>query len=406
MKKKIIYIYIICSGIGSLKAQQLLSLQQALDRTISSNQMIRSAQLQEKYSLLLSEHTSDIAPALVSVSGGQINSWFPDNAFTLQQNFSSLAWYRSQRELMKADLGRYAARKSMVEKELIREVRQAFAEYIFLKSRLQMMMKADSLFRVFLQTSALQLRLGEINKVQQLTIQSRYGVLLRQVNQLESDLGVSHFKLQWLLNTNDSLSPSVLPFDPRYTYVADTSVLVNHPNIKAASLDVNYASKLTRLEKSMLRPGWGFQYNNMTMLGSGADNKLYNYGTRFQNITVGMSIPVFSAYRHQRIRAMRVNEALAVNEQQRIYTEFKRDYFQAFQSFSKARNIHYYYKDSLSGSTDELQKLMTQQLSRGEISLPDWILAFNQLLDIKTQAIDAEWDTCRWYIQLLYLTNQ
>lgn len=395
---------LIAHGVGF--AQKQISMNQAVQLAMSSNQMLRSNQLQERYAALLSEHTADMEPTLISVGGGQINSWFPDHVIAIQQNFASLKGYKSQRQLMKADLGRYVAKRMMAEKELVKEVRLCFSEYIYLQQRVQMFMLADSLYKVFQQATSMQLRWGEINKIQQLTVQSRYGVLMRQLNLLKSDLYISHLKLQWLLNTTDSLAPQEDAMALNDNFQIDTTVLNHHPKLIAAEQEIKFASGLIGLERSLLRPGWGFQYSNMTMKGSGADNKIYTYGTRFQNVTVGVSVPLFSGYRHQRILAMKVNEQVMQNEQKRIYAELKRDYFLALNSFQNANTIQRFYRDSLQGSGDELQNLMSRQLSKGDISLPEWILAFNQLLDIKSQSIDAAWDARRWYIQLLYLSNQ
>ena len=145
----------------------------------------------------------------------------------------------------------------------------------------------------------------------------------------------------------------------------------------------------TKLEKSRLLPELNFAYNNMSMQGSGADDKLYNSSTRFQSAQIGIGIPLFYRSQKARIIASRVNQRLYENSYQAGEQLLKTEYAKAVRQYSNAlRTLNYYETASLKNAT-LISSVANQQFANGDINYLEWVMLTNQAISIRNDYLIA-----------------
>ncbi len=130
-------------------------------------------------------------------------------------------------------------------------------------------------------------------------------------------------------------------------------------------------------------------YNNTSIKGTGADDKYYGAGTRFQSVQVGVGIPIFSRAQHSRISAQKIQQTLAENNYQAGVQQLQAQYEQALKAYGKALQAVSYYESEGLLHADAVISGANEQYLNGEINYLEWVLLINQSIGIRNEYIDA-----------------
>ncbi len=388
------------------KAQNTITLSAAIDSALANNLQVKNERLKADYSKKLI--SSGVALPQTTVSGefGQINSYYTDNKFSISQTLNFPTVYSKQKETFLQQWKSNVIAVNLKEIEVKKQVRLAYATYLYLVAKQKLLWHIDSLYSDFVNKATLKFKAGESNILELKTAENQRTQIAIQLQQLNTDMDIMITQFQLLLNTKTSFIPANAPLKLSNNLLPDSSQINNHPSIQ---LSMQYKQLLlaqTRFEKARLLPDISFAYNNMTMRGMGANDILYDNTTRFQSAQIGLGIPLFYGAYKARIKAAKSNELIAENN-----LMFERNTLQvqlnnAFAQYNNyLKTVDYYEKSSLPGANSIIETA-NKQLGNGSINYIEWTMLSNQAVNIQSDYLGEVLKLNESIINLQYLMNK
>ena len=343
-----------------------------------------------------------------SVSGeyGQINSSFSDNRFVINQNINFPSVYSNQKSVLREEWRSSLLNVAVKEADLKRNVSQVYYMLAYLQQKKKLLQQNDSLYGEFLKKANLRFAVGESNILEKTTAETQRGQIALQLNQLAADLDLLQAQFQLLLNTSTQLVPQADDYKMSKLETIDTATFSQHPAIQLLEQQQLVAIKNTQLEKSKLLPDLTFAYNNMSMRGTGADNKFYDGSTRFQSGQVGIGIPLFYGSQRAKINASKSIEKITETNYlvglQQFNTEYQRAITQ-YVNFSKS--VDYYEQTGLKNAV-LISDSANKQFANGGINYLEWVMLTNQAISLRNDYLIAVNNLNESIIQLNYFISK
>ena len=166
------------------------------------------------------------------------------------------------------------------------------------------------------------------------------------------------------------------------------------------------ANASIEVEKSRLLPDFSLGYNNTSIRGTGADNKIYLGSQRFSAVQLGLAIPVFARTQKDKIAAAKFNREVAVQEYQSGMQKLQADYQVAMIQYKKHLETVNYFESKALKNAALITTTANQQLLRGNINYLEWGQVIHQATLLKNEYLEALKNLNESIIQLNYLTNQ
>ncbi|MFA6260283.1 MAG: CusA/CzcA family heavy metal efflux RND transporter [Bacteroidia bacterium] len=386
------------------QAQTSLTLNQAIQTALKNNLELQGSVLNTAYQKSLLGTSFDPPKTLFSAEYGQINSAYKDNRFSVIQSFALPGIYAAQKQVMRADWKGMNYQQMLKEKELTRKVRSTYLTMLYLHEKKSAYQTLDSLFNYASKLSDMRVAKGESNRIESISasIQSSQSALLS--NRAELDYANTYMQLQLLLNTNDSFTLS----DP-LKKLQDSLPLQNfnlkeHPYLRSLESELQATEATLRLNRRKFLPELTVGYNNMTMVGNGADGITYSTSTRFQSAQVGLAIPVFYGSQKHHIQAASIQTSIQKNKLQLSMQAWETEYKQALKTYRESSEILNRY-ERLKSQMQELIQAANAQMRSGEINYLNWLMLINQASAVNLQYFDALQNYNQNLIHLHYLMN-
>jgi cobalt-zinc-cadmium resistance protein CzcA len=214
-------------------------------------------------------------------------------------------------------------------------------------------------------------------------------------------------QFQLLLNTAGSYVPLLQrPVLSALPSVADTASFGNHPMLQAIRQQQSLADANYALEKSKLLPNLSLNYNNTTIRGVGADNKLYDGSTRFGAVQLGVGIPVFKKGQKNLIEATRFSRQVAESNYEAELRQFKTQYEAAYRQYLQNNQSLRYYESEGIPNAQQVVITAGKQLQAGQINYLEWVQLINQSIHPSNQYLETQHNTHISVVQLNYLLAQ
>ena len=388
------------------QAQQPISLPQAIDMALKNNLNLRSERLNSEYLEKLRSSGWDIPQTLVSGEYGMINSRYKDNRLMVTQAIKFPTVYARQRSTLIEEWRGGLLTVSFRENELKKRVSQTYLELRFLEEKRKLLQHTDSLYADFLKTSNIRYAVGESNILEKTTAETQRGQINQQLLQLQQDYAVIQLQLRLLLNTELDVVPDGGPIKLNPPETADTSAISQHPYLQLLGQRRVVSELKFKTERSRLLPDLMFGYYNMSMIGLGADEKLYTSSSRFQSFQVGIGVPLFFNSQRSRINSSRIGRTIVENNYRAGVQQYQTEYSQALQQYARSTQAVSYYEKTALPNAALITETATRQFKNGDINYLQWVLLVNQATTIQTEYLDAISSLNKSIIDLNALTNQ
>jgi cobalt-zinc-cadmium resistance protein CzcA len=386
-------------------AQTPISLKAAIDTALKNNLQVKHEQLKAKYQQMLIGTSASISQATLFGEVGQINSSYSDTKFGIAQSFSFPTVYSRQKELLNADWKNSVLSVAVNEALLKKQVSQVYFNLIYMEQKKRLLQHNDSLYLAFYQKAELRLAKGETNILEKTSAETLLGQVQMQLNQLKEDQAILQLQFQLLLNSTAQVTPAVSDHRLAATATMDTLRLTEHPAIKLIAQQQQIADAAIRLEKSKLLPDLSIGYNNVSIKGIGADNKLYNGSNRFNSVQVGIGISIFAGAQKARINSAKVNKQVAESNFALEVQSMNATYRAALFQYRKyLQSVQYFELKPLKNAT-LITVTANQQIAAGNINYLEWAQLINQATTIKNDYLEAVRNLNEAIIQLNYFSN-
>ncbi len=407
--KKLSYLLIYLLTIVSCQliiAQTPINLQAAIDSALKNNLTIKQDKLRSVYQKKIIQTAYSIPQTNVLGEFGQLNSSYYDNRLGVSQSMSFPSVYTHHKRLLNEEWKSSLIEVTLKEAEIKKRVCRFFYNYLYLNNKKQLLLRIDSIYSTFLDKVNIRFLKGESNVLEKTTAESQRGNISMQLNQLNRDLDIILIEFRQLLNTQAVLRPYETTMKMDLTIKNDSGFMNEHPLLKIIEQEKKISTISKQLETSKLLPDLTLGYYNMSMRGSGADNKMYDYSSRFQSIQVGLGIPLFFNAQKNKINAAQIQIQVSENHYLSERTHIIKEHELALLEYqSNLKTVNYFETIGLKNA-DLIFKAANQQFLNGEIDYLKWAFLVNQSIDIQSNYYDALNNLNESIIQINYLTVQ
>lgn len=386
---------------------QTISLKAAIDTALKNNLSLKSEALKAEYHKKSIKSGADLPQTLITGEYGQINSIYHDNRIGVAQSFNFPTVYVRQKSLLKGEWTSSILNTEVKEAELKRDVSMVYYNLCLLQKKKNLLLKNDSLYNDFLKKAELRFDRGESNVMEKTTAQVQRGQIYLQVLQLSQDLELLQLQFQLLLNSKIMYLPEPSEFIEPLVALADTAnAFTAHPKIKWLHQQKQLASLNTKLEKARFLPTFSLAYNNMSMRGTGADNQLYGYASRFQSAQLGVGIPLFFRSQSAKLKSAKLYQFISDNNYNTGLQLLQTEYNSMLVEYKRKMEAYTYLKTNVIPSVSLLGRAADQQLDSGSINYLEWVLLTNQSVTIQNEYIETVRSLNETIIQLNYLQSK
>jgi cobalt-zinc-cadmium resistance protein CzcA len=387
-------------------AQIPIGLQAALDTALANNLNIKNEKLLSEYQQKLIKTAASIPQTNVLGEYGQINSIYYDNRFSLAQSFNFPTVYLNKKNVLNEEWKTSVLHVALKESDTKKMVRQVFYSYLYLKEKEKLLLKNDSIYSSFLQKAALRFSSGESNILEKTTAEAQRGNISIQLKQLQQDMEILLLQFRLILNTSQNFIPYETRTKLDLSVNSDSNQVSRHPFLQIIDQQKKISVLNQKLEKSKLLPDINLGYYNMTMRGSGADNKFYTTSTRFQSIQVGLGIPLFFGAQRAKINAEKINQQVAENNYLQEFNLYQLQYKSTWSQYQNNLATINYFENSALKNAQVIFETANKQFSNGEIDYLEWVMLTNQAINIQSSYLDAVKNLNESIIQINYLITK
>ncbi len=391
---------------SNVNAQSPISLQAAIDTAFKNNLSLKNDKLNAEYYKKLQGSGIDIPQTNVTGEYGQINSFYKDTKFGISQSIKFPTVYAKQKSVLNEEWKSSVLNVAIKQNDLKKNVTQVFYELIYLEEKKKLLKHIDSVYVLFLKNTEMRFSKGESNVLEKTTAETQRGQVNQQLKQLEQDYSIVQLRLKLLLNSDNDFVPTEKSKKIEVVSIADTSIIKQHPLITQLKQQEQIGISKFKLERSKLLPDLFISYNNMSMLGFGADEKRYNVSTRFQSAQVGIGLPLFFGSQKAKISALKINKDVAENNYLAGLKSLQSEYQQALLSYKKNLQTVAYFEDTALKNAEIILTTANKQFSNGDINYLEWVLLINQSVSIESDYLDSVKGLNQSIIQLNTLTNK
>ncbi|AZB26184.1 CusA/CzcA family heavy metal efflux RND transporter [Chryseobacterium bernardetii] len=395
-----ILVFLFCFIGLEVKSQTPVTLEEAVDVALKNNRIIKNEKLKSEYSKALIRSASDIPQTGVTMDYGQINSALTDMKFGISQNIAFPTVYKKQKNLYTEEWKKSLLNVSLKEYELKKAVSLTFYNILYWKEKEKLLQETLKLYTDFLDKASIRLKAGESNILEKTTASNQKSAIEIQLKQLNQELSVLKYQLQWLLNTETDFVPE----DKKLFSGGLKEELSSHPVIQVLQQQKKVSEQQTALEKAKLLPGLQLAYNLNSFKGTGADDKVYGSAPQFHSVQLGVSVPVFSGGQKARIQAAKIAESVAENDIANMEFNLQNQRKKASGIYQANLDIVSRYESAELKNADVITETAKKQFLAGEINYLEFVILVNQAVTLKNSYTDAVWKLNQSAIELEYLT--
>ena len=407
-KSNVVAISIMFLGLFAFQAkgQTPINLQAAIDTALKNNLTVKNEKLKSQYHNKIIKTSATIPQANIFGEFGQINSLYNDNRLGLSQSFNFPTVYMNQKHLLNEEWKTSILSVSLKEAETKKLVRQVFYTFLYLKDKERLLLKNDSIYASFLEKANLRFLKGESNILEKTTAETQRGTIAMQLNQLQQDIAIVELQFALILNTSKSFIPSEPKNKLELEVNSDSSLVNQHPFLKIMEQQKKMSTISRKLEKSKLLPDFNIGYYNMTMKGSGADNKIYTSSSRFQSVQVGVGIPLFFAAQKAKINASKINQSISENSYLLEKNMLQNQYQSILSQHQTNLATISYFETTALKNANLIFETANKQFLNGEINYLVWVMLTNEAIGIQSNYLDAVKYYNETIIQINYLLTK
>ncbi len=408
MKYQLKYIFFIHLFIlsGGMVAQDIISLDKAIEIAMDNNAKLRSEGMMVKYHTMLVNTAYNYDPTQINAELGQFNSSFFDTGFGISQSFNLPQVYRRRAEANKQNAKTSAYNLSMSEAEIRQQLDELFMEYNYLSAKEKLLTHQDSLFTSFVEKSNFRYQNGETDALEKATAEQQKITIQNQLSSVRKMKEYLGLEVDWLLNDGKRYKPETNVFSIlKYGIFYDSLSVQKHPAIQMAQQEILAARSITHAERAALLPSVSAGYRNVSIRGTGADNIQYQGADRFNSFQVGVGIPIFKKGIKSSIQSAQVMEdvkALAyASKKDEIISKITQKYL----LYNEANLQLLQYENKALPNLRLIRTVSEKQFANGQINYLDFVMLTNQAIAIESEYLALKRNLNSYIIELHYLTT-
>lgn len=376
-------------------AQELpISLDESISIAIQNNRTIKSAKLNEQSKSHLQKTGYNLPQTQIDVDYGQFNSAQKDTRFGISQTFAFPTVYSNQKKALQADFNKAKTEVQLTLQEIKTKVRNIYYDYLWLQSKRELLVYADSIYRIMEKKSDLRFTAGEANVLKKSASQSARQFYSNQLAMINRDVEIALNLFNSVLQDKVNHAPK----KEKLKAVLNQSLVENLktenlPIIQRSQYESESAKWRWKTESAKLLPEITLGYNNLSIIGTQTTTSgqeiYYDSQQRFNYVSAGLSIPIFFTSQSERKRAAKAEYESYEVLSEAAKIEVKTTIENADREVKKYQeSLEYYEKEGLKNAQTIIEA-SSSQFYNGEIDYLQWVIVLNQAITIKSEYLDA-----------------
>lgn len=326
---------------------------------------------------------------LLFVNQGGSQNWQPD--YFLKQELKFPSYYRSSHQLAKSQI-EIAERKAVLQAhELKHEIRKAWQELAYLRSKQNKLMEADSIQKLLLNKS------DSANAIDRLSFVLLVNEQYNELQNIEAQIDVSIRNINALLNNVENLEVKTGPLQKRDLDMSNMkSAFVVNPKVALRQKELAAASLERKKAIASALPDFSIAYYQNSRTTAAITDSWTNI------VQVGMSVPIFYGREKAQIEKAKYTkqqlETLNTFHQNKNSTEIEKAATimgQTLTAFNRYRDFLLPRADSL--ITETLSAFKTKKVTKEKA-----LYYLNQAKEIKLNHLSALYEYNLAIIELEY----
>jgi len=367
----------------TLHQRPVYTLQEAIDKALTSNGYIRSAELEIKNRQALRQTAWDFSRTQAGFGYGQMNSFEKDNEFSISQNFSFPLTYIRQGQFAKEMVHSAELKNRMTRSEVTAGVKTAYYHLSFCFSRLQLLKYQDSLFMNFLRAAELRFKKGETNLLEKMNAESQMMAVKIKIRQAYAEIHAEECHLQILMNDSREISIADTVLKKLALDIPSDSLALRD-NLMLISIEqqihVNHLEH--QAEASRFLPDLSIGYFNQS-------NKELSPDYRFTGIQVGITLPVFFLPQKGKLESAKILQDISENELENQTTILRHQLHILGEEYLKYRESLEYYEKSALLQAEQMISQANKSYKAGAIDYMEFVQNLKQGLELRENYLET-----------------
>ena len=383
--KKFLFFFLLLAVVSpfTAKAQEKVTMDQAIELAKQNHPRLKIASAAIRQVKAGRGEVLELSSTEMNYSWGQLNGELrKDKQWEVTQGLGSLLTPFYKNALVNRQVEMGAFYRQVVEKEVVAEVKRAWAYYLYACNLRALYNDQNKLAEQLQRMGELRYHQGEITLLEKNMTTSMAADMKNRRFQAQEEEKLALSRLNWVCYADRPLVPvdtALVQFPVDYQAPSFSEVHMNYFQSQA-----NEAKAQLNVERSRFFPELSFGYVRQDILPLKGLNSWM----------VGVSFPVYFLPRRSKIKQAKVAAVIARTEAETNTQNLYNKVSEAVASLRRQSESLRYYTTSALKEADELLKVANLQLQHSETNITEFIQAVNVARDIR-----------RGYLETVYQYN-
>jgi heavy metal efflux system protein len=387
-----------------------LSIDQAIEFTLTNNLQLKSKQLEVQSAQSLKRAAFELPKLDVNFQYGQYNSIKNDNAFQISQSIPFPTVFSAKKQLRNAELKGKEWQQQITANVLKHQVRYTYYQLQYLQQNNSKLIYLDSLYANFEKAAALRYKTGDTKKLEAITAQSKRGEVKLSLQQNEVAIANAYQNLKSWMQVKDDFVVNSNGNQPlELSAQMDSSALVNHPHIKSLYQEAITANQSLKLERAQNLPDLKLGYSNQSLIGFQNVNnqdRYFNSNYRFNVFNVGLAIPLSWGSNRANVKALNFQKQAFESNAQQQQTNLTIELKNALVQYNQNVKQYEYYLQQAVPSVKEMTQSAQLAYRTGDISYIEYVFALQTATDVELKYLESVWQVNQSVILIKSMLNE
>lgn len=352
-------------GSTQIQAQGLpLSLDMAVENARQQHPALKTATLQVQAAQLGIQQARYIPPAQLSLTNGQLDSKLLDYNFSISQSLGNPAQDRQRRELARNTAELRGEERRVLEQQLEREVKQQWLQWVFLGQQEILLGRQAALLDSLLAKTNLRYQNGEIDLLEKSIVENKASIARQRTRQAEAETAMALSELTRSAYLSETIW--TLPSGGYPLLAAEMDTSPGNLLLKPSQRLVTVAEQEVLVEQKAVAPQWNVGYGIISLRPA---------SYTFQNMTVGVNIPLFRKPWRATVETARLKQTIAETELQAATFQIARQREASDVQLRMASDLLESQGNTLLQQAAQLRRLSDIQLRSGESDFIETVIS-------------------------------
>lgn len=363
---------------ASAQQVQTLTLEQAIETAKQNHPRLKIATNAIRQAKATRGEIVEAAPTSFSYSWGQLNGENKkDKELAIEQSLGSLLTPFYKNALVSRQIKTTTYYRQMVEKEVIAEVKRAWAYYQYAFNLSSMYRDQDKMAENLQRIGELRYQQGEITLLEKNMMITVATELHNRLFQAEEEVKIALARLQWSCYSDNPVLPADSTLSLFYSGPSDGSLSEAHTAYFQSLADE--AKAMLRVERSHFFPEISIGYTRQDIL------PIKNLNAWM----VGVSFPIYFLPQKSKVKQARLAATSAQIQADANIRELRNKVLELEASLRRYNETLHYYTSSALKEADELMKAANLQLQQSETGIAEYIQSITTAREIRRAYIET-----------------